>query len=270
MFDTDRLQKALRTSSLGREAYAFESLPSTNDYLKQFAALMPAGSVCVAEAQTQGRGRAGRAWATHPGLALALSVLLKPVTIESSALLPLACAIAARRALAPFCGGAPVAVKWPNDIVAQHDGRWRKLCGILCEGVAARGERAVVCGFGVNLAQGEADFAPPEGEALPYAVSAAMLGGKAPDPERAAAALLTALEPEISRLLAGGEAACLRAYRRHCVNIGRAVRFTRDGWPLEGVVTGVGDDGALLVETAGHILELHAGDVSVRGVYDYV
>jgi len=53
---------------------------STNaDLLEQAAYGAPEGSVLVAEAQTAGRGRMGRAWLSAPGAALMFSVLVSTV-----------------------------------------------------------------------------------------------------------------------------------------------------------------------------------------------
>ena len=47
---------------------AFESLDSTNNYLKKLAAEGAAeGTVVVADEQTAGRGRMGRSFASAPG-----------------------------------------------------------------------------------------------------------------------------------------------------------------------------------------------------------
>ena len=47
---------------------AFESLDSTNNYLKKLASEGAAeGTVVIADAQTAGRGRMGRSFASAPG-----------------------------------------------------------------------------------------------------------------------------------------------------------------------------------------------------------
>ena len=48
------------------EVLCFESLPSTNDYLKKTPTHSPM-TLCCAETQTAGRGRLGREWASPAG-----------------------------------------------------------------------------------------------------------------------------------------------------------------------------------------------------------
>lgn len=53
--------------------------------------------------------------------------------------------------------GAPVRIKWPNDLVLEG----RKLAGILTEAsLSGRGVDYVVIGIGVNLRQRSDDFSP--------------------------------------------------------------------------------------------------------------
>lgn len=111
-----------------------------------------AGSVFLAESQTAGRGRYGRAWVSPPG-GLYLSLV---VAGGATTLLPiaagLAVALAVRRA-----AGAPAVIRWPNDL----DLAGRKVAGVLAETgfLRERPELAVV-GFGVNLGPVEASPSP--------------------------------------------------------------------------------------------------------------
>ena len=54
-----------------------ESVDSTNEYLKRQGALLPDGTVVVADHQTAGKGRLGRSWQDAPGQSLLASWLLK-------------------------------------------------------------------------------------------------------------------------------------------------------------------------------------------------
>lgn len=111
----------------------------------------PDGTLVWALRQTAGRGRLGRTWASAPGGLYATWLLRPAFSPERLADLSLACGAALAEALARF--GARTAVKPPNDVMAQDaDGRWKKLCGVLCE---ASGDSAslhwLLIGFGVNV-----------------------------------------------------------------------------------------------------------------------
>ena len=128
-----------------------ESVDSTNEYLKRRGALLPDGTVVVADHQTAGKGRLGRSWQDAPGQSLLASWLLKSLQGDALLLLPLAAGMAVLDALDSL-GAQGAALKWPNDIVAQRDGRCRKLAGILCEHRVGQ-QSFSVCGIGGNLLQ---------------------------------------------------------------------------------------------------------------------
>jgi len=121
--------------SFGRPYYhAFET-PSTQRLAPDDA---PHGAVALAEHQTEGRGRLGRAWLDEPGRGLTFSVVLRPPP-------PLgawpALTLVGADAVAGAIGDA-ARIKEPNDVLV--DGR--KVAGILAEAT----ER-VVLGIGVNV-----------------------------------------------------------------------------------------------------------------------
>ncbi len=106
----------------------------------------PAGTTFVADVQTAGRGRGGRAWTSQAGAGVWATVLERPVDPEAVGVLSLRVGLALARALEPHAA-APVAVKWPNDLLLGG----RKLAGILVE--ARWRERVpewVAVGVGVN------------------------------------------------------------------------------------------------------------------------
>ena len=131
-------------------------VPSTNEVAKEVAleagAARLAGSVVIAETQTEGKGRFGRAWISPPG-GLYLSVLVEPPAgsgappADPLTLLPLAAGLAAAQAVRRVAG-VPVELRWPNDL----DWEGRKVAGVLAEvGFRRESPRLAVVGFGVNL-----------------------------------------------------------------------------------------------------------------------
>lgn len=77
------LSAALSDLPLGGVHY-FPEVDSTNSAAAELSGRGAADlAVVVAEEQTAGRGRQGRSWITRPGTALAVSVLLKPPSVDS-------------------------------------------------------------------------------------------------------------------------------------------------------------------------------------------
>src|SRR6188474_2474281 len=134
---------------IGHRVERHASIGSTNDRARELLEGSDGdGFVVVAEEQTSGRGRRGRSWQSPPGRNLLLSVALVPDLAAADAWrLGLATALA----VAEACGAvAPVALKWPNDIIGASDGR--KVGGLLIE-TMAEGDalRAAVLGIGINV-----------------------------------------------------------------------------------------------------------------------
>ncbi len=133
--------------------HAFAEVGSTMDVAHALGADgAPAGTLVLADAQTGGRGRAGRRWLSRPGAGVWLTLLERPADASALDVLSLRLGLRAAQALEPLADGA-VQVKWPNDLQVAR----RKLAGLLVE---ARWRDAhpewVAIGVGVNL------VSPPE------------------------------------------------------------------------------------------------------------
>lgn len=131
----------------------FRVIPSTNAHLRQLAREgAPPFATVVAEEQTAGRGREGRAWHSPPNTGLWLSILLplgpagdelpRPLGVG---VLPLAVGVGVALAVERV-SGLRTSLKWPNDVLVGT----RKVAGVLCESAGESGEAAIV-GVGVNL-----------------------------------------------------------------------------------------------------------------------
>ncbi|MFB4313396.1 biotin--[acetyl-CoA-carboxylase] ligase [Actinomadura sp. 21ATH] len=265
------LQRALvRADGLWRDVRVVAETGSTNADLGDAAGKgAPEGSVLVAEAQSAGRGRLGRAWSAPPRSGLMFSVLLRPeVAADRLGWLPLlagvAVASAVRRMTAwseageRFLGdGADVAVdvrlKWPNDLLAGE----RKLGGILAEKVAD----AVVVGCGLNVGLRE--------DELPVPAATSLLIEGAPLSDRAPLLRAVLREFEIwyrewAALGGDAEASGLRtAYKELCATLGRSVRVELPGGePLRGTASDIDGSGRLVVTGEdGAVRAVGAGDV---------
>ncbi|WP_082099001.1 biotin--[acetyl-CoA-carboxylase] ligase [Demequina iriomotensis] len=242
------------------------SSPSTNSRLLEAAAREPGEwphlSALVADHQTAGRGRAGRAWVTPQGAALTASFVLRPAHVArvDYGWAPLVVGLATVRALRTLGVGAWL--KWPNDVVVESGareiagwGRWRKAVGILCETTA---DDAIVAGIGINVSQAPAELP------VPHAASLASLGATGLD----RVALMRALAAELRGAVALWDAgADLRAeVERVTATLGWDVAVdVPGGVPVAGRAVALSPAGALVVRTAGGEDRIvHAGDVRVR------
>lgn len=225
-------------------------------------------SAVVAERQTAGRGRRGRAWDDGQGHGIACSVLvpLSAITaleaeagVEGTALgwVPLATGLAVRDCLERL--GVEAALKWPNDVLVPVEGDERKICGILCEVVPGGpdGPQQVVVGIGINLSHDVADLPVPHATSLRLIAEAA--DRPAPSREEVVPALLEALRDRLDPL---DLESVRRDYRLACVTIGREVDVhLPDGTVVRRFAETVDDDGRLRVVGDGASATVSAGDV---------
>jgi BirA family biotin operon repressor/biotin-[acetyl-CoA-carboxylase] ligase len=253
---------------LWREVRAVAETGSSNaDLLAAAGAGAAEGTVLVAEAQTAGRGRLGRRWASPPRAGLTFSVLLRPDGVPPALLgwLPLLAGVAAAASVRAVAA-LEATLKWPNDVLARD----QKLGGILAE----RAGTAVVVGIGINVWQARADL-PQDAAATSLALAAGPWGagpaadGRGPGLRER---LLGSLLDELGRwYLAwrdqaspGDADACglRQEYVRRCATLGREVTVTMPGTePVTGTATGVDGAGRLEVRTAAGLVAVTAGDV---------
>ena len=201
----------------------------------------------VAEKQTAGRGRLGRAWQSAPGESLTFSLALPLAPADWSGL-SLAVGVSLAESLHPA-----VRLKWPNDLWVGE----RKLGGVLIETASfgdAGGRRQAVIGVGINIAPRTA-----EGLSTPPAAVRELL------PEADAPAVLERVVPALVRDVLGFAQTGFAAFRAR-FDARDALRdrevVLSDG--TAGTAHGVGEDGSLLVHTAAGLRAVGSSEVSVR------
>ncbi|MES2535324.1 MAG: biotin--[acetyl-CoA-carboxylase] ligase [Pseudomonadota bacterium] len=213
----------------------------------------------IAEAQTAGRGRAGRVWLSAPGVTLTFSIAWKfnrplPALVG----LPLAVGVAVAETLDLF--GEHTQLKWPNDVLKNGN----KLAGILIETAAikhaARDTVWAVIGIGLNLAM-------PECLATQIGRPVAGVNASQLDRNVLMAALLDGLTEALQQFEATGFDAFMVRWNQLHAYTGQAVAVLDNGRIVhEGKAVGVDATGRLILETGAGQVAVVAGDVSLRVV----
>jgi BirA family transcriptional regulator, biotin operon repressor / biotin---[acetyl-CoA-carboxylase] ligase len=229
----------------------FAEIDSTNQWvLDQARGGADTGLVAVADHQTAGRGRRGRAWTAPPGSSLLVSVLLRPALDAGRVhVVTMAAGLALLDAVEAVAG-VRASLKWPNDLVVGD----RKLAGLLAEAdVAANGEvRAVVVGAGCNVEWHE--FPP---ELAEIATACNLEAGRSVD--RAAV-----LDVFLDRLAVRLDAldTVVDDYRSRLATLGRRVSVDLGDRTIVGVADDVDASGRLvLTGPHGERVVVAAGDV---------
>jgi BirA family biotin operon repressor/biotin-[acetyl-CoA-carboxylase] ligase len=253
----------------------------------------------VAQEQTQGRGRQGRAWHAQAGSSLTFSLGLRLAPQDWSGL-SLAVGVALADALDPARDpssgsedAAPrILLKWPNDLWlrdAQAAGGGRKLGGVLIETTTAwevnpqaveagaqvasaplGGGRPLqrprspprICVIGVGL-----NIGPQSASAVEKASSGVAWLQEIEPQAQAAQALARVALPllqAVRRFEHSGFAGVAQAFARRDLLRGQAVSTTLQDLP-EGMAQGVDDAGALQVQAPdGTLRSVVGGEVSIR------
>ncbi len=254
--DAARIRAAIADAGLRVEV--LDCCSSTNAELLRAAGQgAPGGSVLVAELQTAGRGRLGRAW--HSGLASALTFSLlwrceRPVA--GLAGLSLAVGVAIVRTLRRH--GIEAQLKWPNDLLWRE----RKLGGILIEIRGdALGPCAVVIGVGLNVR-----LSADERRRIDQPVAdLAESGGASVTRSDLLVDMLLELSVTLGEFATQGFAAMRDAWMRYHAHQGVEVTMLQpDGAHVAGVACGVDESGRLLLDTEAGRKTFLSGDVSLR------
>jgi BirA family biotin operon repressor/biotin-[acetyl-CoA-carboxylase] ligase len=235
---------------------------STNTILlEQAVAGAASGLVLAAEMQTHGRGRRGRTWHTGLGGALTFSLLWRfEQGAGALAGLGLAVGVALVRALRAL-GIGDAMLKWPNDVLVRH----QKLAGTLVEIQGdVLGPSLAVVGVGINFRLDDATR-----EQIDQAVTDLIAAGAPRDRNRVLGQVLAQLAEVLLIFSTHGFAPLRKEWETYHIYSGRQVALRLpDGARMEGTVAGVGDDGALLLQTTTGLRRFHSGEVSLRALGD--
>lgn len=207
----------------------------------------------VAQMQTAGRGRRGRAWASLQGNLLATYLCPADRPPGEIALLGFAAGLAIAEAFDSYIGAGRATLKWPNDVLI--DGA--KASGILLDSGAIDGAAWAALAFGVNIA------AAPEGLDQATICLRQVLPPDAPAPQPLAflARIRPRLEALDAQLKTQGFAPLRKAWLARAHGIGQAVRVTQGEQILEGRLAGLSARGELELDAPEGRKLVSAGDV---------
>ncbi len=231
----------------------FEEIGSTNDELMQVMGNRQV-SVCLAEMQTQGRGRLGRQWASPFGQNIYLSCRF-PFTKEVSELagLSLVVSLSILEALAPL--QCSLAVKWPNDVVCEQG----KLAGTLIELRAeSNGGCDAVIGIGLNVnMQTQTDIDQPW-------TSLSQLTQHTHDRNPLVIRLLNQLISDLQLFESEGLAPFQSRWQANDFYAGKTVALSHANTVFTGVVQGVSEQGYLRLQLPdGSVKHFASGDAQL-------
>ena len=241
LLDADQIQQKLKNEKI--QIHIFESLTSTNDYLKTLKRKQDI-IICLAEQQTKGRGRFNRHWHSPFGKNIYLSCLY-PFQKDLSELagLSLVTSLAVLETLKTYAVPS-IFVKWPNDVLVQN----KKCSGNLIEVQAeTNGVSDAIIGIGMNVNR-MADEASISQEWT----SIQKATGKYIDRNECVVRLIQSLMTYLKRMEQHGFSSFVEEWVRQDLLTNKIITLQNLDQSIQGKVKGVNVQGYLL-------LQLHDG-----------
>lgn len=230
----------------------FESIDSTNTYLKKMYEHYQDFQIVSTNHQTAGRGRLGNLWFDNHSSAL-FSILIKrfndPLFCTK---IPLIASISAHKVLSNMIKN--LTIKWPNDLMVNE----KKLGGILTESIIVDGKiLAIVVGFGINL--GVIDSIKSNDyqitsvwEEIKIQVSIESMMNEIRD---VFLYDLTHFQISIDEYLS--------YYKKYSSILGKRITFVYDGISYEGICKDITKDGNIRVKTPHQDMCLSSGEINL-------
>ena len=229
----------------------FETIDSTNSWLKNNWTQLEDMTFVSADYQTAGRGRRERRWNSPRGESLMFSLLLKDsVLLQKHQLISLLAAYSVVKLLEDR-GLEDVMIKWPNDVYASG----KKICGILLEGISQKELQCLIIGAGLNVNQ-EAF----EGDYLHEPVSMYQLTDKKTDIAELRTQISGILRENLSKLAKGHD--FLPEFQKYDYLKDRKVRALVNGEEKTVKAVSLNPDGTLRVLVDDRETDITSGEIS--------
>lgn len=252
------ISPSLKTKYIGRELLVCDEVESTNSIAKNLAAEGAVhGTAVVADTQSAGRGRLGRAFVSPSGKGIYVSIVVRPeFSLEYSSLITTAAAVAGAEAVEKLCGH-DVQIKWVNDLYMNG----RKICGILTEaslGLEMRSLDYAIIGIGINVRSAGDSF---DDELKKRATSIEDESGARIDRNLLCSELFNRIEMYYDTI---EERGFIGEYRRRELLTGNDVAATVGGVRITGHAEGVDDNANLILKMPdGELRHIGSGEAEL-------
>ena len=250
------IRRWLGDGEIGGRMELHRTLDSTNTRAKAIAATgAPHGYLVIAESQTGGKGRMGRAFFSPEHSGVYITYVLRPKMLaEKAVMITSMAAVAVARAIEAVAD-VQVGIKWVNDLYINR----RKVCCILCEASmdfeSGQLEYAVL-GIGVNVA---AMRFPEELGAI-----ATSIGNECGQPV-SRNRLIAEISNQLNALYGQLDSLEFMAEnRKRSIVIGRDVQVIRGGESFPAKALDIDDQGRLVIRTEAGISRVNSGEVSLK------
>ena len=250
--------RGLKTKRIGKDAYYFDSINSTQEEAMKMAFDSKNNdALVIARVQTRGKGRAGRSWVSPKG-GIWISIILHPeFDISVVTLFPIASALALSNAIEKCCKFKPE-LKWPNDITIKG----KKVAGILVDASLESNKiENVVLGVGINFDVNTKEIQKDlKNTPNYYGVASLRKFNKDATQISLIQTFLVELEKVFDLLEKGQIKKIIKEWTKKSSTIGKNVEITTKEGKISGKATKIDDDGALVI-SGKKTTRILAGDI---------
>ena len=254
-----KITSNLKTKIIGKQAYYFDSIDSTqNQALKMAHDPANNGVVIVASKQTGGRGRSGRQWISPKG-GIWISIILQPkFDISITTLFPIASALALSIAIEKTFSITPE-LKWPNDLTLNG----KKVAGMLVDvSLESNKIESLVLGVGINFNVNTKEIEKTlKGTPNFYGVTSLSEQNIDVKPIQLVQTFLVELEKIYKALNAKQIKKIISEWSKRSSTIGKNVELNTIDEKIKGKAIRIDEDGALVILDKGKTCRVIAGDV---------
>jgi BirA family biotin operon repressor/biotin-[acetyl-CoA-carboxylase] ligase len=233
------------TLFVGQNFIKLKEVDSTNNFLKNMVSKsepLAEGTVIMADHQFAGRGQQESVWTTEPGKNISTSIYLRPtfLPLNKQFYLNMAVSLAVCEALSTVIQNG-IKLKWPNDIYYNS----KKLGGILIENtLTGLSLKSSVIGIGLNINQ--QNFSE---EISQKATSVIQILHKETLLRDILEKIFVFMEKYYLILKSGKYNILQKDYLERLYNFNILAPYKQNGEIFEGLITGVEENGRLIMET---------------------
>lgn len=249
----------LKTKSLGKHTYYFESVDSTQNQAMRMAPKAIHGTLIIAEKQTNGKGRLERKWISPKG-GIWCSIILRPkFDISVITLFPIASALALSNAIEKTLN-IKSELKWPNDITING----KKVAGMLVDAsIESNKIESMILGVGINynvevkqiekILKNTPNF---------YGVTSLSEHNNTMKPVLLVQSFLLELEEIFNLLNKGDIKKIIRDWTEKSSTIGKNIELSTEDGKIKGKAIKIDNDGALIISSNKKNKRITSGDIT--------
>jgi BirA family biotin operon repressor/biotin-[acetyl-CoA-carboxylase] ligase len=237
----------------------FESIDSTNEFLKTTYHQDYQNHICLSEHQSGGNARLNRSWDSPFGQNLYLSIkyhFKKDISAISG--LSLVSGLSIIRTLSHLNISDKFKIKWPNDIYYED----KKISGILTEVIGeSYGGCTAIIGIGLNVNMMK--LSNENSNNTSSWTSLKKISGIDFDRNKICASLINTIIKDIEKFNIMGLEHFLNEWNEHDYLAGKKITVTNHEKIIEGTYNGIDEQGNLLLKVTDNVITLYSGDTSI-------